>query len=625
MWQATGAYLSGNQPGDPTTPGASRGTYRNYWNGSWLYWLPAGANPATDLRLLSNSFNRFQAHIQIVPGVRGGVTFPSSTAVAPYRAVDGAAVEYRQFNLCSGSIPQISPSTVFAPTIAPPNAGFYLNQQWVRYEPYLNLTAFNIAGYPGNHTTTGNTSVAPTVTSFFRGYVDGIGGAPTNPPTVYRDNWNDNIGSQGQPIRIQGAGYAGWTDPKADLGGFTFQSLVTKVDNYNYPQNVLTALRGIYGYSPTLPAFTGSTALLQEQFAAWLGNRDGAPAFGNAVGTPAYYDTTAACDPSTGPATLNQCIQFGGSSGTIAQACTGAGTVLQERDASTAIRYTGGACGPNGAPTCSINGGAPTTDLTACTAAGIATPTCVLRADPQDTFYTKFYEANCGFTGQSTVTVATCQWVGRQSLFVEGQGTYFYGGSCMESGSTSSCTAGGTTLSLNGITQSNVVGPFASPPPATGMTTLGCVNNVAAGNYNFGGTCGGGTEYRMPGGPSASLGTPGSPGARTLVGPPAECTGPAGGTSISIRGGATQTYNQTCTNTFGNPGSGTCSIWYGTTCLVSNVPATYCPNVQNSGTTVPGTFYQAYKQQENQANLYHECLADGPTQNPGSSYPTWPI
>ena len=635
LWQATAAYAKGTQGSDA----GPRSTYRNYWNGSWLYWLPAGADIATDKRLWSNSFNRFQAHIQIVAGVRGGVTFPAPptdlTAQSPYRAVDGAAVDYRGFNLCSGSLSQLTPSTVFAPTDAPPNAGFYLNQQWVRYEPYLNLAAVNspATNYPGNHTTAGNTSVAPTVTAFYRGYVDSVIGAPTNtagtPPTnVYRDNWNitDNVGSQGQPIRIQGAGgNAGWTDPKADLGGFTFQSHVANSTGYFYPQTVLAALRGVYGYSTAPPAappaFSGSTALLQEQFAAWLGNRDGAPAFGKAVGTPAYYDTTTACDPSAGaPGTVpNQCIQFGGSSGTITQTCTGGGPVREERDASTAIRYTGGTCAASGAPVCTNTAGYSGTDLTQCP--GIATPTCSLRADPLDTFYTKFYEASCGFTGQSTVTVATCQWVGRQSLFIEGQGTYFFGGSCQESGSTLSCTAGGSTVSLNGTPQSNVLGAYASPPPAAGLTTLGCGNSVAAGSYSSGGTCGGGTEYKMVGGANAQ--SPAPAVSRALVGPPAECTGPAGGTApTSIRGGPATVYNQTCTNAFGNPGSGTCSIWYGTTCLVSNVPATYCPTAQNSGTVVAGKFYQAYKQQANQANLYHECLADGPTQNPGGSYPT---
>jgi type IV pilus assembly protein PilY1 len=649
LWKAVVSYAIGIQPGDPVIR-SSRGTYRNYWNGSWLYWLPAGSDITTDKRLWSTSFNRFQAHIQIVPGVRGGVTFPAPpfpavpAAAPPYTTADGATVDYRQFNLCNGSIDQLTPSTVFAPTNSAPNAGYYLNQQWVRYEPFLDLTAVNNPGanYPGNQTTvngvTANKSTGPTTDTFFRGYVDGVSGAPTNtasvPPTnVFRDNWplttaagaSDNIGRQGQPIRIQGSsGSAGWTDLKADLGGFVFQSQVATPGSYFYPQAVLTNLRNLaYGGSYSLPTFTGSSALSREQFAAWLGNRDNAtpPAFGNAVGTPAYYDVTVAgCDPTAGPLAANQCIQFGGTSGTITQACVGGGTVQQERDASTGIRFTGGTCTATGAPpVCTTTAGYTGTDLTNCP--GIARPACTLRADPQDLFYSKFYEANCAFSGQSTVTVATCQWTGRQAQFVEGQGTYFYGGSCTESGSSLSCSAGGTTLTLNGVAQSNVVGPYPSPPPAAGLTTLGCDNTVAAGTYSYGGVCGGGTEFQMTGSPSTSTVTPPSPGARTLR-VPTECTGPAGGASLSIRGGATQTYNQTCTNTAGNPGTGTCSAWYGTTCLVSNVPATYCPPAQNSGTIVAGNFYQAYKQQANQPNLYHECLADGPMLNPGgNSFP----
>ena len=33
-------------------------------------------------------------------------------------------------------------------------------------------------------------------------------------------------------------------------------------------------------------------SLANEQFSAWLGNRDGAPAFGSMVGVPDYYDGT---------------------------------------------------------------------------------------------------------------------------------------------------------------------------------------------------------------------------------------------------------------------------------------------------------------------------------------------
>ena len=329
LWKAVKTYATGKQGGDPV----ARSTLRNYWNGSWVYWLPAGSDIATDQRLWSTSYNRFQAHIQTAPGTRGNVVFPDVNAPFPYNGANGTTADYRAFNLCSGAISQITPSTVFAPTDTPMNVGFYLNQQWVRYEPYLNLTAVNspATNYPGDHTTafggTNNTSAAPSIATFYRGYVDGVSGAPTNtavaPPTnVYRDSWTspaDNPvvgGRQGQPIRIQGSGFAGWADVKADLGGFVFQSYVANSNGYYYPALELTRLRTLaYANSYNLIAAgnaNGANPLELEQFSAWKGNRDGAPAFGSMVGTPAYYDVTVgSCNPSTGPAVANQCIAYG--------------------------------------------------------------------------------------------------------------------------------------------------------------------------------------------------------------------------------------------------------------------------------------------------------------------------
>ena len=339
---------------------------------------------------------------------------------------------------------QITPSTVFAPTDTPMNVGFYLNQQWVRYEPYLNLTAVNspATNYPGDHTTafggTNNTSAAPSIATFYRGYVDGVSGAPTNtavaPPTnVYRDSWTspaDNPvvgGRQGQPIRIQGSGFAGWADVKADLGGFVFQSYVANSNGYYYPALELTRLRTLaYANSYNLIAAgnaNGANPLELEQFSAWKGNRDGAPAFGSMVGTPAYYDVTVgSCNPSTGPAVANQCIAYGsGSVGVVSRNCSVGGTALQERDASTAIRFTGGTCADSGPPTCTIDG--VSQPLASCTSAGITPPTCALQT--QDTFFSRFYESNCGFSGQSTVAVATCQWTGRQSVLIKARAPTF--------------------------------------------------------------------------------------------------------------------------------------------------------------------------------------------------------
>src|SRR4051812_21996148 len=121
LWQATLAYAQGTQAGDPGV----RSQYRNYWDGSWHYWVPTGT-ATTDKRLWSVSFNRFRGFVQTVPQAapgRGGVVFPASTANY------NAANDFRAFNLCTTSLAQIEPSTIFAPTPRALNAGYMLNQQ----------------------------------------------------------------------------------------------------------------------------------------------------------------------------------------------------------------------------------------------------------------------------------------------------------------------------------------------------------------------------------------------------------------------------------------------------------------------------------------------------------------
>ena len=149
LWQATLAYAQGTQGSDP----GPRTTYRNYWLGSWYYWLPTGT-ATTDSRLWSVSFNRFLGFVQTVAGARGGVTFPATTA--NYTGTN----DFRAANQCTASVTQIEPSTIFAPTTRAQNAGYMLNQQWVRWEPFLGLQAINnpAVNYPGNNTTTSNTS-----------------------------------------------------------------------------------------------------------------------------------------------------------------------------------------------------------------------------------------------------------------------------------------------------------------------------------------------------------------------------------------------------------------------------------------------------------------------------------
>ncbi len=697
LWQATLAYAQGTQSGDP----GPRSQYRNYWDGSWHFWLPTGV-ATTDPRLWSVSFNRFRGFIQTIAGSRGGVTFPSSTT-ANYTATN----DYRPYNLCTTSFTQIEPSTIFAPTGRPQNAGYMLNQQWLRYEPYLNLAAINnpTVNYPGSHAT----YVATNGTTYYTGFLNNTAAnavPPTNGPVnavggiqgstnSFRDSLGGNVGSVGQPIRVRidipnaaaftgyatngggtanvvdaGDSYAGWTDPAADLGGFTFQSYVVNATaGYYYPTTVLTALRTTaYGGSYSLPAFALSTVPLQEQFAAFRGNRDLAPAFGMRVGSPAYYDISSGlrgaaqtqCDAGTGVAVANQCINLTGVNqlATITRTCTFTAPKL-EFDATNNTRYSGATC---------VNAAAPpicVTDPRGLACVGLTPPTCAVLS-PQTSFYTRAYNSTVINTGsctwgasQSNVAVVPCAWSGRQTVYIEGQGNYYYGGTCTESGvgtstsapnPNSSCQLGGGTWvaarSLNGATQNDVIGPFANPVTGAQQAT-GCGNKALfpAGNYASAGTCtlAANSEFLTPSGlsgaPNVSPFFVNSPGPataqRTTVAPiggiayptivnNGQCQTSGGTASISIRGAAGKVYNISC-GTLGNNDE-TCLLRYGAACTTTNAQATICPaTITANPVAIAGgnNFYQTYQLNATQNNLYHECLADNGTgNNPGNGYPT---
>ena len=681
LWQATLAYAQGTQAGDP----GPRSDYRNYWLGSWHYWAPAGT-PTSNPLLWSVSYNRFLGFVQTVPGIRGGVTFPPASTPNYSGSND-----FRDSNRCTSSLTQLEPSTIFSPTNRAQNAGFMLNQQWVRWEPYLGLQAVNnpALNYPGNNTwsngATNDTDASGT--TYWRGYVDGVSGAPTNttttePTNVYRDSWSDTVGGQGQPIRRQkgplaalpavtnpttapdgSRSYAGWTDPKADLGGFVYYYWTAYPQPNYYTQSVLAAVRGVYGYGLGAAgvAQVPAGSLAYEQFSAWLGNRDGAPAFGREVGTPGYYDATvASCNPTAGPTVDRQCIQFasGSSIYAISQQCTPMGSVKKETDASGTVRYTqtAGACNPTGAASCTVNGVSQPMGQCTGAPANLTAPTCNLLTD--NNFYTSYVNADCGYGGGTVVNVGTCQWSGRQSVYIEGQGTYYYGGTCGESGynagqPNATCAIGDNGLApgtynasktLNGTSQTDVIGPYPSPTPASATTTLGCYNTVAAGSYRYGGSCSGGQVYQMPRFNNAqvpgSLPVPPQPNAtvagpapaRQLIGPgpnpvgtrPAVCAAPSGGTALNIRNAGVQTYNQNCNNNYSNVN--TCVGWYGTTCQPNSTPSANCqtPVVNSVAAGAIGRWYQAYQlQATGPTGFVHECLADSAANNGAANvYPT---
>ena len=579
LWNAARLYANATEPGDP----GPRSEWRNYNDSSWAYWVPA-QSPATtslsDARLRSPSFNRFRASRAVLDGTRGGISYTGTT-------------DFSASNQCSSSLSAITPSTVFAPSSFARNDGYFANQQWARYERWLGLDTVNNTLYPGSSTN---------ASGFARGYLDSTV-APPNAPS--RDNVGSSpTGSTGQPIRVRNAGtsFAGWTDLRADLGGYEFLTVVNGFSNAR-----LTSLRGLYGY-PLVGA--------DERFSAWKGNRDATPAFGMATGTPAYYDTTpAACDAATGPGSAT-CINVPVSgtactnrSATWTRTCTfSSAGMVSEVDATGATRWRGGSCTDGTLGTCSdpFGVGCP------------ATPgSCAMQRQND------FFSANrngCAWSGRQSVTVAACQWVGRQNVWVEGQGWYHFGGSCQESGSTASCSAGGTTRVLNGVSQSNVTGPRPNPYQAS-YASEGCSNAISAATYWHGGTCQGNIT-------TVPL-TAGSGDQRSTNGQATTHCNVSGTTaSMNVRGSAfTNVVANNSTSGCNNNGNTnqTCGTRYGLGCPISNT-ATACPAVTTvntvctGGTAATNRFYTVYNRQDFQSNLVHDCKADEPSANPGTSY-----
>ncbi|HUO44605.1 MAG TPA: PilC/PilY family type IV pilus protein [Burkholderiales bacterium] len=653
LWKAVKLYANATDiEGGVSDPGP-RYMFRNYYNDeSWLYWLPTGT-ATSDPRLMSPSFNRFRAgSVNYVSSTRGGITYPPTGPTSPYNY--STVNNYASFNLCSSLTPQLTPSTVMAPSTVAQNNGYVLNQQWIRYEPYLNLATIGVGSYPGSSTNYNSYGYA-------QGYLDGSLVPPTNGFPVpaagvtlpsylgapYRDNVGGSpTGSQGQPIRVQQSSttsYAGWANPQADLGGYTYQSII---NGYPYSYNLTGSTSGSYAVLQTVLGWYGITSQIGSawNFTAWKGNRDASSAFGMATGTPAYYDTTAACNSSTGPAATSTCVAISqgavsAQNATWTQQCKYTAG-WSERDAQSTLRVGGGNCSTNGSPSCSD----PRTVALGYSAPHLACgdfspPASCGTPVTQTSFLTQYINTNCSASSQSTITVGSCAWSGRSSVNIEGQGYFYYGGTCTESGSTASCSTAATTnpKTLNGVSQSFVMGPYTPAQFAAGtFASAGCTNSISAGNYTYGGTCSGGLKYNVATTytagtrPNAPTAAPNPNTTRTTTNPLTTCAF-SGGTSLTIRGNS-QTYNRSCATTESNTDQ-TCATRYGVACdnsttITTGVNTAVCPNQTTTIVAIPGVsastyYYQAYKQNATQANLYHECLNDGPSFNPGAnSYPT---
>jgi len=470
LWNAAKAYANATEPGDP----GARNTYRNYNDANWIYWLPAGT-AESDTLLWSNAFNRWAGGVQqssFPAQVRGGIDY-------------GALSDFRSFNKCNDSLAKLLPSTVFAPTTYPRNTGKYLNQEWQRWERYLNLTNGRVTNgdttYPTTLGATQVPSAAATLTiqtgsvvgsigSAIRARSEFLGTAGAVAPYPVRDSYPQfsstlatifgsvtNIGDQGQPIRTQATdSRAGWTRLKADMGGFNFQAYVNGL-NSTQLVNVLA----LYGVSATT-----TTA----KHKGWKGNRDDSSTpFGKVTGTPAYYDhpgsllrlpagvatTTTLC---TRTCTLDADPGVAGNQGVFS--AHDSGSPPKDGDNTTKYYVKSGA-------TC-VSTGTSGTDCST------LPPACA--APSVNNSY-------------KTINNTGCAWSGRSSIVVEGVGTYYYGGTC--SGScrgqgfllgSSDCPSGATSPNycdetLPDLTIGGTVYPNAGLG-AGNTSSTGCTNKA---------------------------------------------------------------------------------------------------------------------------------------------------
>ncbi|MEI7677875.1 MAG: hypothetical protein WCK07_00630 [Betaproteobacteria bacterium] len=463
LWNAAKTYATATQSGDP----GPRSTYRNYQDASWVYWLKAGTG-TDNAALRSTTFNRFQAMSNSTPTTptaprRGNVPYPPAGPTTPYDY--SVQTDATNFNACNTSLSLLTPSTVLAPSSYPRNAGVMLSQQWARHEPWLGLDGINTSGYPGS--STNNTASSGTV--YRKGFLNLV--APSMPASwpdaiagPFRDANNATLSTSAiyRPIRIRNEtnSYAGWTDPKPDLGGYIFGKLVPDTSANLYPTTVLQNTLAVYGVTTQIASSWVATAL--------LGNRDSESNFERKTGLGAYFDNTqksltagSICDPVSGTrvppaagtnATSAYCINStttsAGSPGTsytstATQNCLFTANPKSETDlASTPLTLqAGGSCTNNGLPACSDPSGG---------ALGCNTPpSCTLNAGAQQTFTNTTYNSCAWGTGRAQTTITpTCTWKSRTAVNV---------GTCTLAGRTSATVAACAWTARSAVTVNSCV------------------------------------------------------------------------------------------------------------------------------------------------------------------------
>jgi type IV pilus assembly protein PilY1 len=684
MWTAAKAYANATETAGIGDAG-NRSVFRNYNDGSWLYWTTAGI---TSRRLRSVSLNRFRGHVQTVGGVRGGVNFggtandfrsnnkcndSGNAPAADVASNTNATGKSSVIDASDGVTPQgLTPSTIFAPSSAPRNSGRYTGQDWVRWERFLNLRngrfnnndtdyngaipfsstnigAFTIAGGSG----TGNAGSSITIRNDHAV-------SPITAPAV-RDsvpnqpaygNGTNNIGSTGLPIRTRidkgtvgtvdaGDSYSGWTLPKADLGGAQFNSIITSAPYTNAftPTGVTSTAGGNFAYGVLIDIldFYGITGMTSANafYKGFLGNRDNPPSqgFSYTTGEPAYYDHAGAIGLKMASTATADVIDLTGNNGVSSFT---AGQVVNITNGvtyvvgtiSTVVTATTASTPPASAtPTPRITlplgtlatyavstGLAITPNLKLNTSGGgtVCTRTCAIDADGNtgngntlpiadpknnDGSGTARYYAVAAATCQSTGTAGSdcstlpaacgapvganayytavyggCSWTGRQSLYVEGSGTYYYGGVC---GSVSTCTGGAggaSTCPASRILNTNTFGS-SSYQVSNHCSTSGLANLSVNGTSMAGAVLGSATNGCSTLG-NATATCPARPGGSANPagcfyvnnGATAACTQP----TVSAASGTTDyavfnlaTYDSTLVhdclrdnNTNGNPGNG---------------------------------------------------------------------
>ncbi|HUY04343.1 MAG TPA: hypothetical protein VMV33_13755 [Rhodocyclaceae bacterium] len=443
IWQAALAYALATEPGDP----GPRYVYRNYSERNALHWLPAGT-AESDPRLYSNAFNQFFGADALT--TFGGTIDPVTQHLKRGGIDFGAppAKYYGQNNQCQSSLGALTPSTVFAPSAFPPNAGKYLDQKWQRYERYLNLDSTAESRYPGNGGRAFHTDMDPSQT-YYLDYLN-----------ANRDQNNFvAYGVYGPlPVRLEkpgNASYAGWTDLKPDWGGFSFMSeLAANFYGYTFFKPVLS----LYGVN-----------------VAGINNDNDARILGyQKLTVPGYYDTS-------------NTVNTGATTVTKTRNCSWSGPVSDGPDAITQTFSFGGICSDAGIRC----------DGTRTQCNDIPDPPACAQtvAGP---YYTKDFN-NCHWNGRSQLDTAIysgCQWSpDRTSVTVGGEGAsavYFVGGVCAGSCTGPGCQGDNEDYCVNSTVPNQRLGNTNYHNVLSGSNnslSSGCSNKPNGTTYYYGGSC----------------------------------------------------------------------------------------------------------------------------------------